>query len=123
MQTVGDGARASLYEAKLGQEFWPYAGEHWKDTWNFTRPNRNGKTPFEEFTGQQFAGWVKPFGIRCTYVPCKEELLKQDKLLPRGREAIFLGYDVHDGLEWSHGYKVLDATLQSISTMPTPKPR
>ena len=67
-----------------------------------------GKTPYFSIHGKESTAKLKPFGIRCTYVPARKDSDKDPKLEPRGREAVFLGYKTHAQGEFTNEYLCVD---------------
>ena len=107
MGIFGDQVRTRLHKAKLGLEFWPLAGNHTAAIHNFKSINSDGKTPYEALGYKPFVGYLRPFGVKCTYVPPAVESKKYD---PRGVEAVFVGYYIQDGLRWTGDYLCVPRT-------------
>ena len=93
MQNVANAIRCHIFESGLPHSYWGDAFEYVIFTWNRTPcPNCGDITPYEVIMKKvPDLNFLHPFGCAATAIHHNESL---PKFAPRGRQAIFLGYDI-----------------------------
>ena len=69
-------------------------------------PYQDGKCPWYERHGYDFAGVRLPFGSLASYMPKPETVKALPKFDPRGARGIIVGCRLHSGGVWSKDYLV-----------------
>jgi hypothetical protein len=97
-----------LYQAGLGQEFWPLACPYWCCAYNATHPQAalgNKSAHAFKYPNKALPN-IQPFGRNCTFVPAKADD-KRTKFATRAVDAICVGHVTHPGGLISQEMKVI----------------
>ncbi|GFY70200.1 retrovirus-related Pol polyprotein from transposon TNT 1-94 [Trichonephila inaurata madagascariensis] len=96
-QTIVDRARTLLHQSNIGKSFWPEAVLFFVYAWNKLCHGDQTKTPFELYTGVKQS--IRPFKKFCSTVYVGIPRPQQNKLDPKAKKGILVGYGYHTHTE------------------------
>ena len=116
-----DAIKVSLLTSGLEPYYSHLAGRCWAQNMNVSKtyPELGNLSPHDFLNPKRpFKQVAQPFGRNCTVVPPKALLNSSDKPLPRGREAIFVGWHEHDSyMDGSCYIMFLDAVVDKTKRL------
>ena len=107
IRTLLRAARGALVQAGLPHRFWPWAARHQAFAISINDRPGGQPSPWWITHGENFAGWVLPFGSLVFYRPPRPILKNLPKFSPRGVPGIFAGWHVEPGCGFRGDYYVI----------------
>ena len=104
VRTAVDGTRAVLLASGLEHCWWREACQCFAALYNVSHVGPSGHTPYFLVRGEEFPGYIVPFGAQIRYKPSGDMAKNQEKFCDRTRLGIFMGYHMNAGLKLSRGY-------------------
>ena len=107
IRTLLRGARGALVQAGLPHRFWPWAVRHQAFAQSISDRKGDGTSSWSLVHGEDFAGWVLPFGSLVFYRPPRPATKNLPKFAPRGVPGIFVGWHMEPGCGFRGDYFVI----------------
>ena len=107
IRTLLRAARGALVQAGLPHRFWPWAARHQAFAISINDRPGGQPSPWWITHGENFAGWVLPFGSLVFYRPPRPILKNLPKFSPRGVPGIFAGWHVEPGCGFRGDYYII----------------